>query len=73
MLREALEAHLQWLQKDGDDIPIASPVVTVNLKDDPDFPNPLGYYVVVEQLEVSLPRKRRGLISKTTMRERTAA
>jgi len=71
-LRSALESHLQWMQDDGDSIPASSKTTTVDLEDDPEFPNPLGYYVVVEELEVTLPRKKR-TARKTSLRQLTAA
>jgi predicted RNase H-like HicB family nuclease len=72
-LKGALEAHLQWLQDDGDTIPEASPAVTVDLANDPEFPNPPGYYVVVEKLDIALPKKKRTSPRKSAMRELTAA
>jgi predicted RNase H-like HicB family nuclease len=72
-LRGALEAHLQWLQGDGEVIPPASLKVTVDMKEDREFPNPSGYYVVVERLDIALPRKKRTSNRKPGMRELTAA
>ena len=57
-LRGALEAHLQWLADDGDPIPAASETVTVDMEPDPEFPQPRGYYVVVEKLSISMPRSK---------------
>ena len=57
-LRGALEAHLQWLADDGDPIPEASETVTVDMEPDPEFPQPRGYYVVVEKLSVSVPKSK---------------
>src|ERR1700733_12479472 len=57
-LRGALEAHLQWLAGDGDPIPEASETVTVDMEPDPEFPQPRGYYVVVEKLSVSVPKSK---------------
>ncbi len=71
-LQGALESHLQWLMNDGEPIPEASALVTVDLADDPEFPNPVGYYVVVERLAVTLPKKKR-VTRKSEARELTAA
>lgn len=57
-LRSALKAHLQWLADDGDPIPDASEAVTVDMEPDPEFPQPPGYYVVVEKLTVSMPKSK---------------
>ena len=59
MLKEAFESHLQWMRDDGDAIPDASDEVTIDMKDDPEFQNPPGYYVVVESLQVTMPKKKR--------------
>jgi predicted RNase H-like HicB family nuclease len=64
-LRGALEAHLQWLADDGDPIPTASETVTADMEPDPEFPQPPGYYVVVEKLSISMPK------SKTSKRRIT--
>ncbi len=72
-LRGALEAHLQWMRDDGDVISDASDKVTIDMKDDPEFPNPPGYYVIVEPLEVTMPKKKRAPTRKPAMRELTAA
>ena len=56
-LRGALEAHL-WLADDGDPIPAASETVTVDMEPDPEFPQPRGYYVVVEKLSISMPKSK---------------
>ncbi len=72
-LKGALEAHLQWMSKDGDKLPEPSASVTVDLNDDPEFPNPPGYYVIVEQLEVTVPENQSTTSSKTSKRELTAA
>jgi len=72
-LKGALEAHLQWMRDDGDVLPEASAAVTVDMADDPEFPNPPGYYVVVEHLEVALPRKKRTHSRKSDSHELTAA
>ena len=73
-LRGALEAHLQWLADDGDPIPEASETVTVDMEPDPEFPQPRGYYVVVEKLSVSVPKskpsKRRATGSKRIVTKR---
>jgi predicted RNase H-like HicB family nuclease len=55
-LRGALEAHLPWLATDGDPIPSASDTVTVDMEQDSEFPQPRGYYVVVEKLNISMPK-----------------
>ena len=75
-LRAALEAHLQWMQDDGDTLPSPSNSATVDMSDDPEFPNPEGYYVIVEQLEVTMPKpknKRMTAPRKRSARELTAA
>ena len=72
-LKSALEAHLQWLQDDGDPIPPASRKVTVDMKEDREFPNPPGYYVVVERLDIALPKKKRASNRKSAMHELHAA
>jgi len=56
MLKGALESHLQWMQDDGDPIPEASEEVTVDMEPDAEFPQPRGYYVVVERLSVTMPK-----------------
>jgi predicted RNase H-like HicB family nuclease len=72
-LKGALEAHLQWLQEDGEPIPPASLKVTVDMKEDREFPSPPGYYVVVERLDIDLPKKKRASHRKPAMRQLTAA
>jgi predicted RNase H-like HicB family nuclease len=52
-LRSALEAHLQWLQEDGDPIP--------------------GYYVIIEKINISMPKRKRASTRKSSMRELSAA
>lgn len=73
MLKGALEAHLQWLEDDGDPIPAASSKITVNMKSDPEFPNPPGYYVVVERLNLAMPKKRPNSTRKPALRELATA
>jgi predicted RNase H-like HicB family nuclease len=58
MLKGALESHLQWMQNDGDPIPRPSDSVTVDMEPDAEFPQPRGYYVVVEKLNITMPRKK---------------
>jgi predicted RNase H-like HicB family nuclease len=72
-LKGALEAHLQWLENDGDPIPEASAKVTVDLTPDPKFRQPRGYYAIVEQLDVALPRRKRTATRKTPHRQLSAA
>jgi predicted RNase H-like HicB family nuclease len=72
-LKSALEAHLQWLQDDGDAIPEASDHVMVDMEDDAEFPHKPGYYVIVEKLDISMPKKKRSSNRKSSMRELTAA
>ena len=72
-LKGALEAHLKWMNDDGDPLPQPSPLVTVDMTPDPEFPNPPGYYVVVEQLSILLPAKRQSRTRKQSTRELTAA
>jgi predicted RNase H-like HicB family nuclease len=58
-MREALESHLQWMFDDGDPLPEAT-ARTVSFEDeDKEFPNPPGYYFVVEKLEVKLPSRKK--------------
>jgi predicted RNase H-like HicB family nuclease len=57
-LKGALEAHLQWLNNDGDEIPAPSDSVTVDMEPDKEFPQPKGYYVVVEKLNITLPKSK---------------
>ena len=73
MLKSALEAHLQWLQDDGDPIPTESDQVTVDMEDDAEFPHKPGYYVVVEKLDISMPKRKRTSSRKSSLRELTAA
>lgn len=73
MLKSALEAHLQWLQDDGDPIPEASATVTVDMNPDPEFPQPQGYYVIVERLDVVVPKKKRQPNRKSSTRVLAAA
>jgi predicted RNase H-like HicB family nuclease len=54
-LRGALEAHLKWMSDDGDSIPRPSETVTVDIEPDSEYPQPRGYHVIVERLDVSLP------------------
>jgi hypothetical protein len=61
------------MRDDGDEIPPASESVTVDMADDAEFPNPPGYYVIVENLELTMPKKRRSTTRKPAMRELTAA
>lgn len=72
-LKGALESHLQWMHDDDDPIPVPSSSVTVDMQNDPEFPNPPGYYVVVEPLEITLPKKKRTTARKSPTRELTAA
>lgn len=72
-LKSALEAHLQWLEDDGDPIPKASARVTVDLTPSPQVRQPRGYYAIVEQLDVALPRKKRATPRKAALRQLTAA
>ena len=57
-LKGALESHLQWLQDDGDAIPTASDSVTVDMEPDAEFPQPRGYYVILENLNLSMPKSK---------------
>jgi predicted RNase H-like HicB family nuclease len=54
MMREALEAHLQWMANDGDEIPEAR-TMQVEFTDEDIKPNNPDHYFVVEWLEVKLP------------------
>ena len=55
-LKSALEAHLQWLKADGNPLPDPSDSVTVDMEPDAEFPQPRGYYVIVEMLDVTMPK-----------------
>lgn len=55
-LKGALESHLQWMQDDGDPIPEASDEVTVDMEPDAEFPQPRGYYMIVEKLAIKMPK-----------------
>jgi predicted RNase H-like HicB family nuclease len=55
-LKGALESHLQWMHDDGDTIPNASDEVTVDMEPDAEFPQPRGYYVIVEKLTIKMPK-----------------
>lgn len=55
-LKGALESHLQWMHDDGDLIPNASDEVTVDMEPDAEFPQPRGYYVIVERLSIAIPK-----------------
>jgi predicted RNase H-like HicB family nuclease len=57
-LKGALESHLQWLHDAGDSIPAASDSVTVDMEPDAEFPPPQGYYVIVEKLNLSMPKSK---------------
>ena len=75
-LKGALEAHLQWMHEDGDVIPTASDAVTVDMEPDAEFPQPRGYYVVVERLSVSMPKpkastRRISKVKRVAARRRT--
>jgi hypothetical protein len=54
MMRAALEAHLQWMANDGDEIPEAR-TMQVEFTDEDIKPNNPDHYFVVEWLEVKLP------------------
>ena len=74
-LTGALESHLRWMQNDGEVLPEASTSTVVDMQNDPEFPTPPGYYVVVEWLEVTLPKAKikRSVPRKTASRELVAA
>ena len=65
VLKGALEAHLQWMKDDGDPIPAASDAVTVDMEPDAEFPQPRGYHVIVEMLNVSMPKPKRSKSRRT--------
>ena len=58
-LKGALESHLQWMQDDGDVIPEPSLETTLDMSDYPEFPNPPGYYVIVEKADLVLHRRKK--------------
>jgi predicted RNase H-like HicB family nuclease len=64
MLKGALESHLQWMSDDGDPIPDASDTVTVDMEPDAQFPQPRGYYVIVERLNVAMPKAKTQKVTK---------
>ena len=74
-LASALGSHLQWMSDDGEVLPQASESATVNMQNDPEFPNPPGYYVIVEWLGVTLPKvkTKRSTLRKASTRELVAA
>ena len=57
MMREALEAHLEFMAADGD--PLPKPKTTTFDFSDEDLPKGAVDHYVVEWLEVNLPRARR--------------
>ncbi len=57
-LKGALEAHLQWMKDDGDAIPSPSESVTVDMEPDREFSQPKGYYVIVERLNIAMPKSK---------------
>ena len=65
-LKGALEAHLQWMKNDGDPIPDPSEAVTVDMEPDAEYPQPRGYYVVVERLPLAMPKSRSSRSKVTT-------
>ena len=76
MLKGALESHLQWMQDDGDPIPNASDEVTVDMEPDAEFPQPRGYYVIVERLSITMPKAKAtkpklNKVKTTTTKRRT--
>jgi predicted RNase H-like HicB family nuclease len=76
MLKGALESHLQWMQDDGDPIPNASDEVTVDMEPDAEFPQPRGYYVIVERLSITMPKAKAAKpklnkVKTTTTKRRT--
>ena len=72
-LKSALESHLQWMQDDGDAIPEPSSETTLDMSDDPEFPDPPGYYVIVEKIDLVLPRKKRSSTRRSQTREAVLA
>jgi predicted RNase H-like HicB family nuclease len=78
-LKGALEAHLQWMEDDGDPIPEPSETVTVDMEPDAEYPQPRGYQVIVERLGLKMPKskttkpKLRPKRAATKRRELTAA
>ena len=73
MLKEALEAHLQWMYDDGDVLPDPHDSVTIDMSEDCEYPNPPGYYVVIEQLSIAMPTAKQTGAVKPSSRELTAA
>ena len=54
MMREALEAHLQWMANDGDALPEAKTMRVEFSKEDISTSDP-EHYFVIEWLEVDMP------------------
>jgi predicted RNase H-like HicB family nuclease len=54
MMREALDAHLQWMADDGDPMPVAKTRV-VELTDEDLSVNDPEHYFIVESLELDMP------------------
>jgi len=71
LLKSTLEAHLKWISDDGDTIPAASEKVTVDL--DPDTKLPRGYYVIVEKLDVTIPKQKTAKPNLNRLRKRVTA
>jgi predicted RNase H-like HicB family nuclease len=72
-LKSALESHLQWLLDEGDEMPSVSGNVTVDLKAAAKYPRKANYFVVVEKLDIKMPKKRRTSNRMSSLRELTAA
>ena len=72
-LKEALEAHLQWMFDDGDPIPQATAKTVEYEDDDREFPYPADYYFVVEKLEIELPSSKKISPTRRAPRTRKAA
>jgi predicted RNase H-like HicB family nuclease len=54
MMREALDAHLQWMADDGDPMPVAKTRV-VELTDEDLSVNDPEHYFIVKSLELDMP------------------
>lgn len=54
MMREALEAHLQWMANDGDPVPVPRTMKVEFSEEDVSVSDP-EHYFVVEFLEIDVP------------------
>jgi len=57
MMREALEAHLQWMAEEGDPMPVSRTRSVEFTEEDLSSVDP-EHYFIVESLDVEMPTKR---------------